>query len=264
MGRMDGRAAPPPAGAEEELPAGGAISRKIIYTADLVLVVEDYPQAEQNLLTLVKSAKGYIARSDVHGSPGESRTGTWTIRVPVEGFGSFKQAAEKLGELLKSSSDSEDVSEEFFDLEARQKNKRVEEERLLKHLDSSTGKLEEILHVEREISRVRGEIERIQGRLQKLGNLTALTTITVTIHERKGYVPETAPTFGAQISRTFGGSTENLVDLGKTLTLIAVALAPWLPILALFGILCWLLLRPFVNLRRTQPQGVPAQPLSPS
>ena len=85
----------------------------------------------------------------------------------------------------KNTTDSQDVTEEYYDVEARIKNKRVEEERLLKHLEQSTGKLEDILKVEKEISRVRGEIERQQGRLQYLDKLSALTTVTITLHERK-------------------------------------------------------------------------------
>ena len=91
----------------------------------------------------------------------------WKIRVPVDQFESFVQKVVALGELERTLRTSQDVTEEYYDIEARIKNKKVEEERLLKHLEKSTGKLEEILAVEREISRVRGEVERLQGRLQR-------------------------------------------------------------------------------------------------
>ena len=85
------------------------------------------------------------------------------------------------------------MSEEYFDLDARQAAKKVEETRLLKHLADSTGKLDEILAVERELSRVRSEIERMQGRLRALSNLTTLATVTINVSEIKDYVPPRAP-----------------------------------------------------------------------
>ena len=48
----------------------------------------------------------------------------------------------------------------------------VEEERLLKHLTDSTGKLEDILAVEKELSRVRTEVEQMQGQMRVLQDLT--------------------------------------------------------------------------------------------
>lgn len=231
----DAAGKPPAAG---EQPA--AVPRKIIYTASIELVVEDFAQAERDLLQLVKAQQGFVARSDTRGNPGSQRTGTWTVRIPVEHFEAFLEAAAQLGQLERSNTDSQDVTEEYYDLEARLKNKRVEEARLLQHLEKSTGKLEEILQVEKEISRVRGEIEQLQGRVQRLTNLTTLTTITVTIQERKGYVPPTAPSFGTTVRRTFERSVLNVREFGEGFVLVAVALTPWLPVLAVGGVPLWM------------------------
>ena len=47
----------------------------------------------------------------------------------------------RLGELQSMHTNSQDVSEEYYDLEARLVSKRTEEQRLLKHLTASTGRL---------------------------------------------------------------------------------------------------------------------------
>ena len=83
----------------------------------------------------------------------------------------------------------------------------------------------------------------MQGRLQVLAKLTAMTTVTVTLHERGSYVPPEAPAFGTSISRTFHGSLGVLTNFGKAVVLIAVALAPWLPALAVLLVPAWLLAR---------------------
>ena len=208
-------------------PATKGLARKIIYTAEVSMVVEKLNPAQQKLMELVRKSGGYIAETSVSGSSGEPRTGSWKIRVPVGGYQSFLDAVSKIGEVHTLTTDSSDVSEEYYDIEARLRNKRVEEKRLLEHLNRSTAKLSDILLVEKEISRVRGEIEQMQGRMRVLQNLTSLTTITVSIEEVKDYVPPAPPTFGTEIARSFSGSFGGLINFGKGLVLLAVALLPW-------------------------------------
>jgi SAM-dependent methyltransferase len=138
---------------------------------------------------LIPQFGGYLAQAEVTGAPGEPRSGKWKVRVPVARFDAFLEAVVALGELIGRKTDSQDVTEEFYDLEARTKTKKVEEARLLKHLEESTGTLKDTLEVERELGRVRGEIERQEGRRQLLANLADLTTVTISIQERRDYVP---------------------------------------------------------------------------
>ncbi len=211
-----GSPAPPP-----------GLPRKIIYDGHVDLITEDLARLEKGLLALVASSKGYLARSEVQGSAGQPRSGSWTARVPVDGYDGFLQGVAKLGEVASLRTDSKDVSAEFYDLGAREKAKKVEEERLLKHLSDSTGKLEDILAVERELSRVRGEIEQIQGRLRVMADLTALTTVTITAREVRGYTPPESPTLAAKLGRSFTGSLDALRQFGEGLLLLIVALLPW-------------------------------------
>jgi hypothetical protein len=215
------------------------LPRKIIYTADITLVVKDLTKAEGGLKALLKQHGGFVASSDLSGTPGTPRSGTWTVRVPVDRFEDFKAGAVSLGEIQNSRTDSQDVTEEFYDVAARLKNKKVEETRLLRHLDRSTARLEDILAVEREISRVRGEIEQMEGRLRLLANQTELTTVTLHLNEAYGYVPAERTTFFARVARTFGASTDGMVQFFAALLLVLVALTPWLALSALVGLPLW-------------------------
>ena len=214
----------PPAPRGEDAPP--TVPRKIIYNAQVTLVVESVPQVAEEVSRLVKESGGYVAETNVSSYSHVRREATWKVRVPVERFDTFLAAVGKLGELQQNHVDSQDVTQEYYDLEARIKNKQQEEKRLQKHLDESTGKLHEILEVEREINRVRGEVEQMQGRIRYLTNVSALSTVTITAMELKDYTPPVSPTFSTQIGRTFARSLANLTAFGKGLVLFCVVRSP--------------------------------------
>ncbi len=245
-----------PAGGDAARVAGPApaVPRKIVYTCDISLTVGDFAKAEAEVERLVRQFGGYLSGSYVSGTPGLDRSGRWTARVPVERYEAFLEAVARLGELQHRSTNSRDVTDEFYDLEARLKNKKVEETRLLKHLQDSTGKLSEILEVEKELSRVREEIERQQGRLQLLGNLSEMTTVTVALTERGPYQPATAPGFGAKVSRRFSASVRALRSFGEGLAIEAISVIPWLPVWAVVLGVAWL----FWKKTRARRAGRPA------
>jgi hypothetical protein len=232
-----------------------ATPRKIIYKGRVDLVVDDFDKADQQLRQLIEEQKGYISKSDLHGTPGEPRYGTWTVRVPAGNLEAFMTALAQLGELRSSSLDSEDVTEQYYDMKAHMKNNQVEEEGLQKlYLEKAgTGKLEDLLAVRREIGRIRTEIDQQQGKLKRWDKDTEYSTVTVTIHDRRGYIPPRSPEFTTSIGRAWHGSLEALTAFGKSLVLIVVALVPWLPVLAVVIAPFWLLARRW---RRTRPETV--------
>jgi hypothetical protein len=212
------------------------LNRKIIYAAEIELAVENLTGVPDQVIALVRKFDAYVADSDVSGSTGDSRRATWKIRVPVTHFEAFTGAAKGLGELVRAGTSSRDVSEEYYDVDARIRNKTKEEERLLKLLEERPGKLEDVIAIERELSRVREELERMQARLRVLVDLTSMTTVELSIIEIREYQPAEAPTLATRIRRSFEGSLSSLVSTAEGLLIALVAVAPWLPVLAV--VLC--------------------------
>ena len=163
--------APPPPGGKDgkaagEAPNQDAITRKIIYNATVEVVVKDVEQSRTEVTRIVEEAKGYIAKSDISGQAGTKRTATWTLKVPVDKFQQIVTALAALGQVTKNSSDSQDVTEEYVDLQARIKNLKVEEETLNKFLKDFANNVDSFLKTREQIKNVRGEIERAEGRLK--------------------------------------------------------------------------------------------------
>ncbi|MCZ2343307.1 MAG: DUF4349 domain-containing protein [Bacteroidales bacterium] len=219
-----------------------AISRKIIYNASLEVVVQDLTETTKQIEKLILEQKGYIAKSDSSGDTGARRTATWVLKIPAEQFRFTMNALAALGTPVRNSSDSQDVTEEFLDLQARVKNLKAEEEALNKMVREAAT-LDAILKIRREITELRGNIERAEGRLKYLATMSAMSTITLMAREDAAYVPPTLPeppTFLSRVQETFSKSSTQLRNFGESVGLIVVALVPWLPLL-LVGV--WLLRR---------------------
>lgn len=226
---------------------GAEFERKLIQSAEASLIVEDFDAVPERIESLVRQHQGFIANSRIGGRRGARRTGYWQVRVPAERFEPFLAATSGIGEVVSIHRKSQDVTEEYFDVEARIRNKRVQEEGLLKILEERPGKLEDVLAVERELSRVREEMERMQGRLRLLANLTSLATVNIEVEEVKGFVPAESPTFARRISRNFEMSLDSLRQTGEYLVIALVVFLPWLLIVAILYFPVFLIIRQMIR-----------------
>jgi uncharacterized coiled-coil protein SlyX len=202
--------------------------RKIIYEAEINLVVDDVSAVENQIASLLKEYDGYVAESAIDRTQGEELSGRWRVRIPVEHFDAFLDAVSKLGVAENRKQTAQDVTEEFVDLEAQISNKKKLEERIVELVSNQSGEIKDVIEVERELARVRGEIEQMEGRLRYLTNRTELTTVSIAAREVDNYVPPKAPSFTAQIRRAWTSSLESLQTFGQQAVVAAVYAFPWI------------------------------------
>ncbi len=200
--------------------------RQIIYRASVNLSVKNFTETDRKIGVLVDESGGYVSQFNEDRSYGVQRGGRWTIRVPVAKFTWLLDQVGQLGIAERRDVQSQDVTEEYVDLESRLKNKQTLESRLLELVSKRGDEIKDVLALESELSRVREEIEKIQGRLRYLTDRVALTTIEISAYERLDYEPPEA-TFGQRITSTFTGSLDHLRQFGQAVVLVLTALAPW-------------------------------------
>ncbi len=237
----------------------GQHPRRIVYTANVDLVVEEFEDVPSRVAELAQQCGGYVASSNLQGQLGSPRRGSWTIRVPVERYSDLLSKARELGELRSLASKSQDVSEEYYDIEARILNKQKTEARLVALLEEATGNLEQVLEVEQKLDGVREEIERMQGRLRVLADQTSLATVTVTVEQIPGYQPEAKPTYGTRVERAFRSSLHALVTTAADLSIVIVALAPWLAVLLVLSLIVGPIVLTARRIRRRQKRESPPE-----
>jgi hypothetical protein len=155
----------------------------VIRVGQAFIEVEKVDPAILRIRQLAAQVGGYIANSSVSGGRDQIRQATLEVKIPASKYDQAVGDLSTIGKLETVNSTAEDVGEEFVDVTARVNNARRLEERLITLLSTRTGKLDEVLRVERELARVREEIERYEGRLRFLGTRVATSTLTITVHE---------------------------------------------------------------------------------
>lgn len=213
------------------LAVGAPLGRKVIRTAELELEVDDTAAAVERITALVERAGGFVARADLARHGGDELVGTMTLRVPTDRLGSTLTDLEKLAtEVLAKRLGSDDVTEEYSDIEAQLRNLRALESELLDLLAEIRGQsdsADEILRVFERIRQVRDEIERLQGRQQVLDDLVDLATIELTLTPSSDALPLAdegwSPGGVARDAiRTTVGALQSLADVAIWLVLTAL------------------------------------------
>jgi len=249
-GRRDFAAAPPTVtsvavdesnAAAQSSPAQGAdpltvqiAPTMVIRNGQASVEVDKLDPAIAKLRQLAAQLGGYIANSSMSGGKDQTRSAMLELKIPAQRFDQALNGLATLGKVESVNATAEDVGEEYVDITARVNNAHRLEDRLIALLATRTGKLQDVLSVERELARVREEIERYEGRLRFLKSRVATSTLSVTIHEPYpilGQSPGQNPIVAAirQAWRNFVGFISAIIaSLGVLIPLAALALAGWM------------------------------------
>lgn len=208
------RAAAAPATATEEQwfrpTTTDPLDRLILRTGQASIEVDSLEAGMARLRQLAQRAGGFVADAAVRSGRDQLRQATLELKVPSARFDELTEGLQPIGRLEFVNVSAEDVSEEFVDLTARAANGRRLEERLVELLRTRTGKLQDVLTVERELARVREEIERIEGRLRYLKASAQLSTLSVSLHEP---MPIVATQGRGPIAEAFRAAWRNFVGV---------------------------------------------------
>jgi len=214
------------------------VSSMLIRTGQAGIEVDSLERGIRAVRALAGRVGGYIANSSIAAGAEQMHSATLEIKIPAARFEDAISGLQPIGQLESVSVSAEDVGEEFVDVAARATNGRKLEQRLIDILGTRTGKLSDVLAVERELARVREDIERQEGRMRYLRTRASLSTLSVTVHEKAPVVAGTGS--GGMLAEAFRQAWRNFI--GFVASTIA-ALGTLLPLGAIVGAIGWLVWR---------------------
>jgi len=240
-------------------------NRKIIRTGRIELVVATYDDARGKLDALIERIGGYVDSTQVTRRQGAISDATIVVRIPSSAFGSVLPKLREIGEVVSESTDASDITAQYVDIAARLASAKTLEKRLLELATDKTGKIDQVLAVERELSRVRTEIEGYEGRMRQWNDQIAMSTLTLSLSTKRPEIVAAAPpTLGSRIGEAFHDSVDALRAFGGMAIVTLIALAPWLVLLIPMFLIGRRLARRYIKLPAAFARRQPIAPSPPA
>lgn len=205
--------------------------RKIIRNGELDLESDNTKNSYTKIASIAEKHGGFVVTSESSALGDAGETYNIILRVPAAKFDQTLQEIRAVGtRVVREKISGIDVTEEFYDLEARLRAKRALEEQFLEIMKRAT-KVSDALEVQTQITEVRTEIEQMEGRRRYLENQAALSTVTINLHP-PARVMVSGSSFTHKLRDAFSDSRELMEELilfgvritGVVFPLVAVAL----------------------------------------
>jgi hypothetical protein len=243
--------------AQVQAAASQPLDRMVIRSAQLAVEVGDIEASMAQVRQIAQQGGGFVSASNtrVEKVNDQDRTvADLTIQVRSDAVDSSMSALRSLGKVTTETSGSQDVTEEYVDLDSNLRNLQASEAAILKLMDKAT-RIEDVLSLQRELTNVRGQIERIQGRKRFLERRTDMATLAISL--RLPPVEGSRPVLGgawdpaAVAARGWQASLSVLRGLAEVI-IVVLAFSWWLIPVAGAGWYVW-------QRRRSRPTA-PAAP----
>lgn len=217
-------AAGAPQGAGAGAPDLRVDQRAIIYTGRMRVQVDDVDSAAREATAVATQAGGFVG-GDQRRSADADAVAELELRVPAAKFTGVVEEIAKLGRQQSRQIDTQDVTEETVDLEARITSQRARVESARRLLSRATS-ITDLVSLENELGRREADLASLEAKKRRLADLTALSTITVSLAGPAAKDTEDEAETGFLVGLR-GGWKAFLVSMTVLLTVLG-ALLPWL------------------------------------
>lgn len=210
----------------------------IVRTASLTIVAKEFENARAAVEQILRRHGGYVAELSAEGSAAGSRSLAASLRIPSAKLDASIVELKKLGRVEGESLGGEEVTKPYTDLISRQSNARNTEKRLAQVLENRTGKVADVLSVEKEIARVREEIEQLEAERKTLENKVEYATVQLRLDEEyKAQASPAEPSARLQMRNAAVEGYRSVVSTLLSLILFLLSAGPTL--LLWVAILFW-------------------------
>ena len=232
-------------GGAEKTTAADIDREKIIYSADVRMETTTFDDTVAQVKAMIEGCGGFIESSSVNGnnyynkSRGyySNRSAYLTMRVPSAKFNSIMDALPTLGNVPYSNIYSDNITSQYYDLEARLNATKVQEARMLELLEKAET-VSEVITIENKLTDLRASIERMQSTMNNWDRSVNYSTISISVEEVKEYTPEDVVplTYWQELGQAL---TRGLRDAGNFFKDFLVWFVGALPALIVLGVIAF-------------------------
>ena len=163
---------------------------KIIKSASVKYKVVEVKGASKRINKIVQQFNGYLSDQRFENNL-YRKENRFTIKVPNQYFALLLDSIVNVAEFIDYENiTTDDVTEEYVDLQSRLKTKLEVKQRYETILRKSAKTVKDILATEERLGIIQEEIEIVQGRLNFLSNKVSYSTIQVELYETVDYKEE--------------------------------------------------------------------------
>jgi hypothetical protein len=228
-------------------------SQKMIYTVSADIETTKFDETLNNVSALMTAYSAYVESSYISGKNYADtfygnktyRSASFTIRVPADKLDAMTNNLPTLGNVLSSNKQSQNITIQFIDTEARLKACRAEETSLLAMLEKADT-VEIILTIQQRLSDVRYEIESLTSTLKNWQNQVDYSTVSLSIREVAELSEKDPPlqrTYWEEIRDGFNATLKGIGEFFKGLFKGLVVILPVLVILAVIAVIIIVIIR---------------------
>jgi surface glycoprotein (TIGR04207 family) len=242
-------------GTPTEAPSAGDIAvDKIIYSASATIETTDFDETLKGLDALIASYGGFVESSSIGGNNyystshgyASNRSADYRIRIPSRDFAAVMNSLSTLGNVPHSNTYTENITSQYYDVQARLSAYRTQEQSLLEMMEKAEN-VTELLEIQDYLTDVRYHIESLQSSLTNWDRQVSYSTISLSVEEVREYTPEAKLSFGQQLALAL---TRGLKGIGEFFRDLLLWLVEALPALLILGVVVFLVVLLIRRIRR--------------
>lgn len=228
----------------QEEPSAQIHTEMLVYTCDLNIDTLDFEKSVAEFKTMLKNVNGFVEHetySDGYSTSSyyveeedKEKTYETTVRVPSSQYEAFLGGADKLGDVRSKTSNVENVSQEYTDLNTSLEIYEAKEKRYIKQLSQITDDAQ-ALKLEKELTELQVKIAQIKTRMNEIKTDVSYSTINVTLHEVAKYdeKPVKKDTFWQRLTNTVKDTWKTFLVFLEALLFFIIRVMPYAVLIAL-------------------------------
>ena len=151
------------------------VERKLIKRGNLEIEVSNLQSGEEAIEKWCKDFGGYVASSSNY-----ETSAHFSLKIPAQNFDVALNSLGELGKVKSKNISTQDVSEQFYDLQTRLETKKIMRDRLKNYLAQAKD-VKDMLQIEKELNNALSEIESMEGRLKRLSGQIEFSSVDISL-----------------------------------------------------------------------------------